>query len=71
MTGRRWPWLTAATLLLGSAAATAASTYLHWLPCRGSMLSGSIFRGYAYGPAFSHACLRRMDGGLPFPYPPE
>ena len=35
------------------------------------MLSGSIFRGYAYGPDFSDACLRRMDGGLPFPYPPE
>ena len=68
---QRWPWRAAGTLLLVAAAATAASTYLHWLPCRGSMLNRSIFRGYAYGSGFSDACLRRMDAGLPFPYPPE
>lgn len=68
---QRWPWLLAATLMLAAAAATVWSTYLHWLPCRGSMFSGSILNGYAYGPDFSDACLRRMDTGLPFPYPPE
>jgi len=35
------------------------------------MLSGSIIHGYSYGPELSDACLRRMDGALPFPYPPE
>lgn len=60
-----------ATLLLASGAAAAWSTYLHWLPCRGRMLSGSILRGYQYDPDFSDACLRRMDGGTPFPFPPE
>lgn len=58
-------------LVLGAAVATALSTYLHWLPCRGTMLSGSILRGYTYGPDFTEACLRRMDTGLPFPFPPE
>ena len=28
-------------------------------------------RGYTYVREFSEACLRRMDGGIPFPYPPE
>ena len=71
MTARRWVWLTSAGLLLASAVAAAWSVYLHWLPCRGTMLSGSILRGYAYGPDFSEACLHRMDGGMPFLYPPE
>ncbi len=50
--------------MLASAAAAGWSTYLYWLPCRGSMLSGSIiYRYYDHvGPAFSDACLRRMDG---------
>ena len=61
----------AATLMLAAAAATIWSTYLHWLPCRGSMFSGTILRGYVYGPDFSDACLRRMDGGLPFPSTPD
>jgi hypothetical protein len=67
----RWPWLLAAALLLASAMAVIWSTYLHWLPCRGSMLSATILHGYAYGPDFSDACRRRMDAGAPFPYPPE
>ena len=71
MRGRRWPWLLAALLNLGAGVALGVSTYLHWLPCRGSMLSGSIVRGFAYGPDFSDACLRRMDSGLPFPTPAE
>jgi hypothetical protein len=49
--------------MLASAVAAAWSTYLHWLPCRGSMLSGSIIYGYDYdGGKFSDLCLRRMDG---------
>ena len=35
------------------------------------MFSGTIVRGYTYGPDFSEACLRRMDGGLPFPSTPD
>lgn len=69
MREQRWPWLLGAALLLASGAVAAWSTYLYWLPCKGSMLSGSIFRGYAYGPDFSDACLRRMDSGTPFPFP--
>jgi hypothetical protein len=71
MTERRWRWLAAAGLLLASAVAAGHSVYLYWLPCRGSMLSGSVLLGYAYGPDFSDACLRRMDTGMPFPYPGE
>ena len=71
MTARRWPFVASAGLLLASAVATAWSTYLHWLPCRNAMLNGSVLRGYTYEQEFSEACLRRMDGGIPFPYPPE
>jgi hypothetical protein len=61
---QRLPWLLAAGLMLASAVAAGWSTYRYWLPCRGSMLSGSIInRYYDYvGPGFSDACLRRMDG---------
>jgi hypothetical protein len=31
--------------MLAAAAAAGWSTYLHWLPCRGSMLLGSIIQG--------------------------
>ena len=63
MREQRWPWLLTAALLLAAAAAAAWSTHLEWLPCRGSMLSGSIIYSYDYvGPGFSDACLRRMDG---------
>jgi hypothetical protein len=49
--------------MLASAGAAAWSTYLHWLPCRGSMLRGSIIYDYAYvGPKFSQACEQRMSG---------
>lgn len=57
-------------LLVAAAVAAAWSTYLHWLPCRGTLFSGSLVRGYRYGSDFSDACLRRMDAGMPFPYPP-
>lgn len=69
MRGSRWPWLLGSVLLLAAGAAAAWSTYLYWRPCRGSMLSGSVFRDYAYGPDFTDACLRRMDSGTPFPFP--
>jgi hypothetical protein len=60
---QRWPWFLTAGLMLASAAAFAWSTYLHWLPCRGSMLLGSIIQGDdSVGGEFSDLCLRRMDG---------
>ena len=63
MREQRWPWLLTAGLMLASAAAFAWSTYLHWLPCRGSMLLGSIIQGDdSVGGEFSDLCLRRMDG---------
>jgi hypothetical protein len=71
MTARRGPWLASGILLMAAAVAAGWSAYLHWLPCRGTMLNGSIVRGYTYGQDFSQACLRRMDGGMPFLYPPE
>jgi hypothetical protein len=57
--------------MLAAAAAAGWSLYLHWLPCHGSMLNGSAFRGYTYGDDFSDGCLRRMDTGLPIHYPQE
>jgi hypothetical protein len=49
--------------MLASAAPAASSIDPHRLPCRGSMLSGSIIYGYDYvAPDVSDACLRRMDG---------
>lgn len=67
---RRWPWRVTAALLAGSAAATAGSLYLHWWPCRGALLSGTTLEGLGWNQ-LDDACLRRMDSGLPFPYPPE
>jgi hypothetical protein len=61
----RWLWLRTAALMLASAVAAGWSTYLHWLPCRGSMLRASIVHDYDYdydGGSFSDLCLRRMDG---------
>jgi hypothetical protein len=40
----RWPWLVTSALMLASAAAAARSTYLYWLPCRGTMLAGTIIQ---------------------------
>lgn len=69
-TERGASWL-AAVLLLAAAAATTVATWLHWQPCRGTMLNGSILYGYDARSGWSDACLRRMDGGPPFPYPAE
>jgi hypothetical protein len=73
---QRRPWLLTATLMLASAAAAAWSTYLHWLPCQGRMLRGTIIQPYADdGPSYEEfakldpavkarmfACEARMAG---------
>jgi hypothetical protein len=62
---QRWPWLLTAGLMLAAAAATGWSTYLYWLPCRGSMLKGSIINYYVdVGRKFSGACKQAMDGDV-------
>ncbi len=66
----RWPWFAAGVLLFASAVLTAVSVHLHWIPCRGSMLNGTVFATSAT-VEFTDACLSRMDTGIPFPYPPE
>jgi hypothetical protein len=74
----RWPWLLTAALMLTSAVAAAWSTYLYWLPCRGSMLDGTLIKpirddGGTYeeferlDPAVKarmFACEARMDGDV-------
>jgi hypothetical protein len=51
--------------MLVAAAATGRSTYLYWLPCRGSMLKGSIINYYVeVGRKFSPACKQAMDGDV-------
>jgi uncharacterized membrane protein len=57
---QRWPWLVTAGLMLAAAVVTGRSTYLYWLPCRGSMLRG-IIQGYGHGK-FSDECSGQMDG---------
>jgi hypothetical protein len=69
MRERRWPWIGASLLLVAAGVAAALSTYLHWWPCRGTLLDGSLLFGYRYGSDFSDECLRRMDAGGPFPIP--
>jgi hypothetical protein len=62
---QRWPWLLTAGLMLVAAAATGRSTYLYWLPCRGSMLKGSSINYYVdVGRKFSPACKQAMDGDV-------
>jgi hypothetical protein len=75
---QRWLWLLTAALMLASAAAAAWSTYLYWLPCRGTMLEGTIIQPFSgdgrtyeeyekLDPAVKasmDACLRRMDGDI-------
>lgn len=65
---RRWPWLLSSLLLAAAALAAGLATYLFWLPCRGSMLLGSMFFPVDIGSEFSDACLVRMDTGTPFPF---
>lgn len=66
----RWPWWGAAGLLTAAAVLTARSLQLHWLPCRGTVLEALVMTPWRELD-LSEACLRRMDTGLPFPYPAE
>jgi hypothetical protein len=51
--------------MLVAAAATVRSTYLYWLPCRGSMLRGSVINYYVdVGRKFSPGCKQAMDGDV-------
>ncbi|MDO5734943.1 MAG: hypothetical protein Q4P15_00545 [Propionibacteriaceae bacterium] len=67
---RRWPWFAAGGLLFVSAALSAVSVYLLWLPCRGVMWDGTIFAPSGEKD-ISDACLRRMDEGFPLVYFPQ
>jgi hypothetical protein len=64
--------------MVASAVAAAWSTYLYWLPCRGTMLEGTLLKPFS-GDARTYeeyekldpsvkasmdACLRRMDGDI-------
>jgi len=66
----RWPWFAAGGLLFASAAAAAVSVHVLWIPCRRSMLNGTLF-ATKETKELSDACLRRMDEGLPFQYFPQ
>ncbi len=68
-TQSRWPWFAAGVLLFASAASTAVSVHLHWIPCRGNMLDGTVFAPKVAGE-LTETCLTRMENGLPFPYVP-
>lgn len=68
MGGRR-SWVVASVLLLLGAATGAGAVREHWLACRGSMLSGSVLHGYAYGADFSDGCLDAMDRGFALVWP--
>jgi hypothetical protein len=75
---QRWPWLLTSALMLAAAAAAAWSTYLYWLPCRGTMLEGTLIHPYSgdgrsyeeyekLDPAVKaamRACEARMDGDI-------
>jgi hypothetical protein len=71
-------WLLTAALMLASAVAAAWSAYLYWLPCRGTMLEGTILDPYTDDgrsyeeyekldsavKAAMRACEARMDGDI-------
>jgi hypothetical protein len=69
VSNRRWPWWVASACLLGAGIAAGAATYQYWRPCEGSLLVGTILQPFSPQKDFSDACLRRMDGGTPFPMP--
>lgn len=65
---RRWPWLLSSLLLAAAAVTAGLVTHLFWLPCRGSMLQGSLLFPVEIGSAFSDTCHVQMDAGTPFPF---
>lgn len=64
-------WLVSAALLAGGAGLAGASLVLFWQPCAGNMLTGSVFNGYRYEPAFTDGCLVAMDEATSFPLPDQ
>lgn len=69
MEGRSKLWLLAAALIAAGAALEAAAVTLYWRPCAGSMLNGSILRGYRYDSDFTAECLTAMDEAPMFALP--
>jgi len=67
--GRSKLWLLSAALIAAGAALEAAAVMLYWRPCSGSMLNGSILRGYRYESEFTAACLAAMDRAPMFVLP--
>lgn len=57
----------AGALLLAAGIALGWLTWVHWLPCAGTMLNATPFDPH---PAtdFTPECLARMDAALPFPF---
>lgn len=68
--GGRFSYVLFSGTLLAAAVAAGVATWLEWLPCRGSMLNGSVLLGYQYPTDFSDACLARMDGSDAVPLAP-
>ena len=68
--GQHLRWPPSGTAVVGiehtiGLVAAAWSTYLYWLPCRGSMLKGSVINYYVdVGRKFSPACKQAMDGDI-------
>lgn len=60
----RVAWLVSAALLLCAGVTAGCATYLTWLPCRGSMLVGTMLEsGDGDVPP---GCYERMDQGFPY-----
>lgn len=67
--GRSKLWLLSAALIAAGAALEAAAVMLYWRPCAGSMLNGSVLRGYRYESEFTAECLAAMDRAPMFVLP--
>lgn len=69
VSGRSKLWLLSGALIVAGAALEAAAVLLYWRPCAGSMLNGSILRGYRYESEFTAECLAAMDRAPMFVLP--